>query len=154
MALFYLTSCRQGILFSAYMVVLGTVAILIMFRERYQLATGRKYLIASVLQTFFALTGKYSLPAEGSVFLMIIALSCVRRGFQRKDKAERIYGLAVALFACFKLVVYDFREVEAIYRVIVFFAVGILTLGISFIYILLEKKEEKAENNAVINKNE
>lgn len=154
MALFYLTSCRQGILFSAYMVVLGTVAILIMFRERYQLATGRKYLIVSVLQTFFALTGKYSLPAEGSVFLMIIALSCVRRGFRRKDKAERIYGLAVALFACFKLVVYDFREVEAIYRVIVFFVVGILTLGISFIYILLEKKEEKAENNAVINKNE
>lgn len=154
MALFYLTSCRQGFLFSAYMVFLGTVAILIMFRERYQLATGRKYLIASVLQTFFALTGKYRLPAEGSVFLMIIALSCVRRGFQRKDKAERIYGLAVALFACFKLVVYDFREVEAIYRVIVFFVVGILTLGISFIYILLEKKEEKAENNAVINKNE
>lgn len=154
MALFYLTSCRQGSLFTACMVVLGTAAILIMFRERYQLATQRKYLMASLLQTFLVLTGKYNQPALGSVFLMVIALCCVRRGFRRKDKADRIYGLAVAIFTCFKLVVYDFRGADTIYRVIIFFIVGIMTLGIAFYYILLEKKEEKAENNAVINKNE
>ena len=40
---------------------------------------------------------------------------------------------------------YDFREVETMYRVIVFLVVGVLALGISFIYILLEKNEDKQE---------
>ena len=49
----------------------------------------------------------------------------------------------LAVFVCVKLVLYDFREVETMYRVLVFLVVGVLALGISFIYILLEKNEDK-----------
>ena len=49
----------------------------------------------------------------------------------------------MAIFVCVKLVLYDFREVDIIYRMVVFLVVGILALSISFIYILLEKNMEK-----------
>lgn len=78
-----------------------------------------------------------------SILLMVIALGCVGFGFRRRDKLERACGLTVAFFVCLKLALYDFREVELLYRMIVFMVVGVLLLGISLIYILLEKKEEK-----------
>jgi len=143
MALFYICSCTQDWVFSTIMMVLGAVVILVVFRKRYYLAIPKKYLLLAGFLSFFSLAGDYGLPIVESILLMIIALSCVGVGFKHKDKVERICGLVMAMFVCIKLVLYDFREVETLYRVVVFFIVGILTLGISFIYILLEKNEEK-----------
>lgn len=82
---------------------------------------------------------------------MAIALGCVGIGFIQKDKTERICGLVMAIFVCGKLVLYDFREVEMIYRMIVFLVVGVLALSISFIYILLEKNMDKKRRELEMN---
>lgn len=145
MASFYIAVCRESWLFSTAMMIFGAIVILIVFRKRYQLEIPRKYLLLAGFLAFFALAGDYGSPVVESILLMIIALSCVGIGFKQKDKVERICGLVMAVFVCLKLVLYDFREVETMYRVIVFLAVGVLTLGISFIYILLEKNEDKQE---------
>ena len=60
---------------------------------------------------------------------------------------ERITGLVLAALVCLKLVLYDFREAELLYRMIVFLIVGVMALGISFLYMFLEKKmaQKKAE---------
>ena len=145
MALFYIASWGQSWMFSTAMMILGAVVILVVFRKRYQLAIPRKYLLLTGFLAFFSLAGDYGSPVVESILLMIIALSCVGIGFKQKDKVERVCGLVMAVFVCLKLVLYDFREVETMYRVIVFLVVGVLALGISFIYILLEKNEDKQE---------
>ena len=104
-----------------------------------------KYFILAGFLTYFTLTGHYGSPVIVSVFLMVIALFCVGVGFRLSDKKERICGLVMAIFVCLKLIVYDFREVGVVYRVIVFFAVGMIALLISFIYVKLEKRSNNLE---------
>ncbi|MCM1135344.1 MAG: DUF2339 domain-containing protein [Clostridium sp.] len=124
------------------------------FTAQANLPIRQKYWILTGFLTWFSLTGHYESPVIVSILLMVIALGCVGIGFKLKDKAERIYGLVMAAFVCLKLVLYDFREVETIYRVMVFLVVGIIALIISFIYVRLEKsmsgrEMEKAANNDI-----
>ncbi len=127
--------------FSTIMMILGAVTILIVFRKRYALEIPRKYLVLAGFLVWFSLTGHYGSPVVVSILLMIIALGCVGIGFGLQDKVERICGLVMAFLVCVKLVLYDFREVEAMYRVVVFLVVGVIALLISCIYIRLEKKQ-------------
>lgn len=146
MTLFYfgVWGCNNYI-FSSIMMVLGTVTILVVFRKRYDLnIPGKQRLLAGFL-IYFSLTGHFKSPVIVSVLLMMIALGCVGVGFKLCDKGERICGLILAMIVCIKLVVYDFREVEILYRMIVFLVVGAIALIISFIYIQLEKSIERQE---------
>ncbi|MDE7047990.1 MAG: DUF2339 domain-containing protein [Lachnospiraceae bacterium] len=127
------------------MMVLGAATIVIVFRKRYSMDVSEKYLILAGFLTYFTLTGHYGSPVIVSIFLMVISLFCVGAGFRFSDKKERICGLVMAAFVCLKLVVYDFREVEAVYRMVVFFAVGVIALLISFIYVKLEKRINSVE---------
>lgn len=129
-------------IFSSIMMVLGGATILIVFRKRYELQIPRKYLVLAGFLTWFSLTGHYESPIIVSILLMIIALVCVGVGFRQQDRVERICGLVMAFFVCLKLVLYDFREVEVMYRMLVFLVVGVIALMISFIYVKLEKKEK------------
>lgn len=129
-------------IFSSIMMVLGAVTILIVFRKRYELQIPGKYLVLAGFLTWFSLTGHYESPVIVSILLMIIALGCVGVGFRQQDRVERICGLVMAFFVCLKLVLYDFREVEVMYRMLVFLVVGVIALMISFIYVKLEKKEK------------
>lgn len=132
-------------IFSSIMMVLGAVSIVIIFRERYKMKLPRKQLFLAGFLVYFSLTGHYESPVIVSILLMLIALLCVVGGFKLRDKTERICGLILALFACIKLVIYDFREVEIFYKMIVFLSVGAIALIISFIYIQLEKSIERQE---------
>ena len=134
---------RRDYILSAVMMVLGTVAILVMFRKKFNLFLKRKYMVVAGFLTVYSFLGHFPTPVIVSIILMAIALGCVGIGFIQKDKTERICGLVMAIFVCGKLVLYDFREVEMIYRMIVFLVVGVLALSISFIYILLEKNMDK-----------
>lgn len=64
-------------------------------------------------------------------------------------RTERVSGLVLAVFVCLKLIFYDFREVEVMYRMLVFLVVGVIALMISYIYVKLEKKE-KSERSMVL----
>lgn len=131
------------------MMALGTVSITLMFSKRYKIYVPRRYLVVAVFLTCYALFGSFFTPVIVSILLMTIALTCVGIGFKADDKVVRIYGLGMAVFACLKLVLYDFIEVGTIYRIIVFLVVGVLALFISFLYILLEKNagKKKAEKS-------
>lgn len=132
-------------IFSSIMMVLGTISIIVIFRERYKMKLPRKQLFLAGFLVCYSLTGHYESPVIVSILLMIVALLCVGGGFKLHDKAERICGLVLALFVCIKLVVYDFREVDIFYKMIVFLVVGAIALLISFIYIQLEKTMERQE---------
>jgi len=133
---------EQSYIFSSVMMILGAVTILIVFRKRYGLGIPRKYLVLAGFLVYFSLTGHYESPVIVSILLMIIALVCVGLGFKLQDRVERACGLVTAIFVCLKLVLYDFREVEVVYRMLVFLAVGVIALIISYIYVKLERKEE------------
>lgn len=132
-------------IFSSIMMVLGTISIIVIFRERYKMKLPRKQLFLAGFLVCYSLTEHYESPVIASILLMIVALLCVGGGFKLHDKAERICGLVLALFVCIKLVVYDFREVDIFYKMIVFLVVGAIALLISFIYIQLEKTMERQE---------
>lgn len=134
--------CKSSI-FSSVMMVLGAVSILVIFRARYGMGIRGKYLVLAGFLTWFSLTGHYESPVIISILLMVIALGCVGIGFKIRSRAERVCGLTMAAFVCLKLVLYDFREVEIMYRVLVFLVVGIIALLISFIYVRLEKNTER-----------
>ena len=129
-------------IFSSAMMVLGAVTILLVLRPKYGMEIRGKSLILAGFLVWFSLTGHYESPVIVSILLMVIALGCVGAGFRMRSRAERICGLTMAVFVCLKLVLYDFREVEVIYRVLVFFVVGIMALMISYIYVRLEKNME------------
>lgn len=128
---------------SLIMMALGTVSIMVMFGKRYKLYFSKRYLAAAIFLTIYALLGCFNTPVIVSIILMAVALTCVGIGFKLDDKTVRIYGLAMAVFVCLKLVLYDFIEVDTIYRVVVFLVVGVLALFISLLYILLEKRQIK-----------
>ena len=125
------------------MMVLGTVSITLIFSKKYKIYVPRRYLAVAIFLTCYALLGSFFTPVIVSILLMAVALTCVGIGFKMDDKVVRIYGLIMAAFVCLKLVLYDFIEVNTIYRVIVFLVVGVLALVISFLYILLEKNADK-----------
>lgn len=52
---------------------------------------------------------------------------------------QRICGLVLVIFVCFKMILYDFSELESLHKMIVFMVVGAFALFISLIYIRLEK---------------
>lgn len=129
-------------IFSSVMMVLGAVTIIVVFRKRYEMVMPRKYLLLAGFLVYFSLTGHFESPVIVSILLMVISLGCVGIGFKLHDKVERVCGLVMAFIVCIKLVIYDFREVETINRMMVFLVVGIIALIISYIYIQLEKNAE------------
>jgi hypothetical protein len=92
-------------------------------------------------------------PFLSSILICLLAAVAIGAGFYRKNKGIRIYGLVLMIFVALKLVVYDFYESQAGIRILVFLVVGLLILGVSFLYIYLEKKlneEEKRRQEAQI----
>lgn len=147
MTIFYLGVWLCGsYIISSIMMMLGTVSIIIIFRERYKMKLPKKQLFLAGFLVYFSLTGHYESPVIVSILLMTTALLCVGGGFKLRDKTERICGLVLALFVCIKLVIYDFREAEIFYKMIVFLVVGAIALIISFLYIQLEKNIGNQEN--------
>lgn len=80
-------------------------------------------------------------PLICSVLICILAAALIGGGFIKKDKPIRIYGLCLIIFVALKLVGYDFKEAESMTRIIVFLIVGLVILGVSFLYIYLEKRQ-------------
>lgn len=143
---FYLCTwfCYDAVISSVTMLI-GALTVIICFRSRYGLAVPRKYLLLAGFLTFMILTAHYKSPVIVSILLMLVAVGCVGSGFGLKDKVYRIFGLIMATCVFVKLIVYDFRGLPSLSKVILFFAVGLIALCIAFLYIYLEKREEQEE---------
>lgn len=125
----------------------GTLAAFLLLRKRYGLYWKGNTLLWAGFFSLYSITGNFGSPVVSSILIMAAAFFLVGIGFRHKEKMERITGLVLVALVCLKLVLYDFREAELLYRMIVFLIVGVMALGISFLYMFLEKKmaQKKAE---------
>ena len=128
------------------MLVFGLGTIVLTFQDKYHMNFRGKHLIMAIFLTYMALVVRTSLPVMNSILLMLIALVCVGTGFYAKEKGVRIYGLVLSLLVCGKIVLYDYRGAATLQKMILFLTVGIIALIIAGIYIVLEKKNSKAES--------
>ena len=69
-----------------------------------------------------------------SVWWLVFAAGLVAIGFRRDAKVVRSAGLAVAVVATIKVVLYDLSALEALYRIGAFFALALIALGVAYSY--------------------
>ncbi len=120
--------------------IIGIASVWILVRERFGIsAKWRGIILAGYLSYMFFVCGIQQRLVI-SALLMLVALLAISFGFIFEEKVVRIYGLSLALVVCLKLVVWDFWGQPVLYRMLAFLVVGILSLVISLVYIILEKK--------------
>lgn len=114
----------------------ATILLSCIFAEKY-----KKYHIFTALSFgwLFLITEGFE-PFLCSILICALAAVTIGSGFYIKDKSVRIYGLVMMIFVALKLAIYDFYASPAGLKVVVFLVVGVFILGISFLYIYLEKK--------------
>ena len=69
-----------------------------------------------------------------SAWWAVFAAGLVILGFQRKLKAVRIAGLAVSGLAVAKVLLFDLSELDALYRIASVFTLGLVSLGVAYLY--------------------
>jgi uncharacterized membrane protein len=79
-----------------------------------------------------------------SAFWSATGLAAVVYGLVRDDKRLRLGGLALLGLAAAKVIVYDLKELDEIYRVLSFVALGLLLLAGAFAYQRIRKEGEGA----------
>lgn len=69
-------------------------------------------------------------------------------GFWRHGRALRLAALALFGVTCLKLVLLDMADLSALYRIVAFFVVGVLMIGASYGYHVVEQRLAKQEGDA------
>ncbi len=64
----------------------------------------------------------------------LLGLSLLGSGFATRERILRLQGLAVFLICILKLFFYDLRNLETLYRILSFVALGVILLSVSWIY--------------------
>jgi hypothetical protein len=94
-------------------------------------------------RTFYSLLGSVLLAAllfyevSGSVLTMAWSLEAIAllvAGFPLRDRLQRLSGLFLFLVCVLKLFLYDLRQLETINRILSFIVLGLLLVGVSWIY--------------------
>lgn len=62
------------------------------------------------------------------------ALALLAAGFPLRDRLQRLSGLALFMLCVFKLFLYDLRELGTVNRIMSFIVLGIILVGVSWIY--------------------
>ena len=86
------------------------------------------------LQRYFAPRSPLAADLALSVFWLVYAGALVQLGFSRQRKDVRSAGLVVAAGAGLKIVLYDFSNLQALYRIASFFALALIALGVAYVY--------------------
>ncbi|MBR1770483.1 MAG: DUF2339 domain-containing protein [Lachnospiraceae bacterium] len=134
---------RNAYLTYLCMLIFGIAIIVICLQKQYQMDFAGKHLVMAVFLTYMALVVQTNYAIVNSILLMAIALGCVGIGFGIRKKSLRVYGLALSLVVCAKLVLYDFGGANTLQKTILFFVVGLIALAIAAIYMVLEKQLDK-----------
>ena len=62
------------------------------------------------------------------------SLALLATGFAARERILRLQGLALILLCILKLFLYDLRNLETLYRILSFVALGLILLAVSWIY--------------------
>lgn len=132
-------------IFMSLTLVIGLVIIFLLFGRVFALcgknAQHIRNLTLAFFTTYMVVIFRVEKPIVTSILLMVLALICVGTGFAMSQKPIRLYGLVLAMFVCAKLLFMDFTGAAAADKVILTFVVGVLAIGISYLYMRLEKKD-------------
>lgn len=115
------------------------IAVHVVFRLRSTAAEGREAKIpplhlcaAAILAAtliFQEVSGSVLTVAWGAEALILLGA-----GFVFRERPLRLQGLALFLVCILKLFVYDLRNLETPYRILSFVALGLILLGVSWVY--------------------
>lgn len=123
--------------------VFAVLAVLVLWRKRCHLPERIQGLMLVLVLTYMIFIYRIQIPVVASIALMVVAVIAIIVGFIRKETALRIYGLILALFVCAKVVLYDYWDLELFAKSILLLAVGLIAIGISVIYAVLEHAQRK-----------
>jgi uncharacterized membrane protein len=131
------SSTAQRIAVGAVVVACLFVAQLLVPRTEEKSAAGfGARLFLSLLATFLATALLYQ-EVSGSMLTVAWGLEgafLLGAGFPLRDRTMRLSGLALFLVCIGKLFAYDLRNLETLYRILSFFVLGVILLGVSWIY--------------------
>jgi hypothetical protein len=105
----YLAHARPGPRVSAFFSLLGTLLVISLLFERVS---------GGLLTVSWGMQG-------------LTLLGC---GFAFRERILRLQGLALLFVCILKLFLYDLRNLEAIYRIFSFVALGLILLSVSWVY--------------------
>jgi len=74
---------------------------------------------------------------SGGLFTVALGfegLALLGAGFPLCERILRLQGLALLLACSLKLFIYDLENLETMYRILSFIALGLIMLGVSWIY--------------------
>jgi uncharacterized membrane protein len=93
--------------------------------------------VSAIVEAIFAM--RTSTRGAVSVWWAIVAVAALATGFRWAKPAVRYAGLALLGIAGAKVVIYDLSEVSAVWRIACFLVVGLLMMGVAFVYGKLAK---------------
>ena len=62
------------------------------------------------------------------------ALALLGAGFPLRDRVQRLSGLALFMICVLKVFLYDLRELETVSRILSFIVLGLILVGVSWMY--------------------
>ncbi len=83
-------------------------------------------------------SGRVLTVAWGAEALVLLGI-----GFVFRERPLRLHGLALFLICVLKLFLYDLRNLETPYRILSFIALGLILLGVSWIYTRFREQLQK-----------
>jgi uncharacterized membrane protein len=92
------------------------------------------------------MTGLLYYSVSGSVLTVawgLEGLGLLGAGFPLRDRAMRLSGLAMLLFCILKLFVYDLSYLDTLPRILSFIALGLILVGVSWIYTRFRERVQK-----------
>ena len=87
---------------------------------------------------FYRISGSVLTVAWGAQGLALLGV-----GFPLRDRTLRFSGLALLLFCILKLFLYDLRHLETLPRIFSFMALGLILVGVSWIYTRFRGRVQK-----------
>jgi hypothetical protein len=78
---------------------------------------------------FYEVAGSWLTVAWGIEAVLLLLV-----GFPLREKSLRLLGILLFMVCILKLFIFDFSELETVYRILSFIVLGILLLGVSWLY--------------------
>jgi hypothetical protein len=105
----------------------------------------RSPLFYSMMATFLLSALLYGSVSGGllTVSWGLQGLGLLTAGFSLRERVLRLQGLVLLLVCILKLFLYDLRNLETLYRILSFMALGLILLGVSWIYTRFREKVKR-----------
>lgn len=146
---------HEGVLTAVAIILVNLIsvaAVLDIVKRAETLANKTMQSIALVVSMYALFTLTVTLSTNGwvaftsciiSIIYILVAVFWITLGFARNKPLTRRFGLALTLLASAKLFLFDFSEINAMGRTLMFIGFGITLLAISFVYGYFEMKAKK-----------